>query len=118
MRSKRVFIVEDQLDAAQMLAMLIALLGHVTCFVTDPRRAIGEARHFRPDVILLDIGMPQIDGWTLAGQMRAVARLRKVRLYAVTAYGSREDRARSAHAGFDGHVVKPLSAPDLIYLLA
>jgi two-component system CheB/CheR fusion protein len=75
--------------------------------VYSSRDALERAQSFRPDVMLLDIGLPEINGYEVAQQLRAIPQLRDIRLVAVTGYGRSEDRVRARAAGFDDHLVKP-----------
>ena len=81
-------------------------------------RALEELNSFRPDVILLDLGLPQIDGFEVARQVRATRGYESVRIIALTGYGQTEGRARTHAAGFDEHLVKPVSYPDLMRILS
>ena len=76
--------------------------------VSDGHEAVSVARRLRPEVILLDIGLPGIDGFELAGRLRGMPETRSARMIAVTGYGQQADRARSRAAGFDLHLVKPV----------
>lgn len=113
----RILVVDDNPDAAESCARLIELLGHQCEFVVDSREALEAARRLRPHVAILDIGLPHLDGWQLAALMRKEFGWEGIRLVALTAYGEDEDRVRSRHAGFDAHVVKPVSLPLLESIL-
>ena len=104
----RVLIVEDNLDSAEAMQMLLSGMGHEVVVANDGRAAPDVARAFQPDVILLDIGLPGIDGYELAKLLRAMPETRAARLIAVSGYGQQKDRARSLSAGFDLHLVKPV----------
>ncbi len=106
---RRVMIVDDNVDAAETLADMLRLLGHVTQIAADGPAALQAIETFAPDVALLDIGLPVMDGYELARRIRATPGASKVRLFAVTGYGQDEDRRRSRDAGFDGHLVKPVN---------
>jgi signal transduction histidine kinase len=106
--ARRVLIVDDNRDAAEMLADLLASLGHVTKIAVDGPAALALVQDFVPDVALLDIGLPAMDGYDLARRLRSGSPASRARLFAVTGYGQAADRARSREAGFDGHFVKPL----------
>src|SRR5690606_3060238 len=103
-------IVDDNQDAARMLAMLLHVLGKYEVHVAhDGPSALDVAREQNPEVMLLDIGLPGMNGYELARKLRADGTFRPALLVAVTGYGSAEDQRRSLEAGFDLHLVKPLS---------
>jgi PAS domain S-box-containing protein len=110
---RRVLIVDDNADAADMLALLLQLDGHEVQAVYSSRDALERAQSFQPDVVLLDIGLPEINGYEVAQRLRAMPQLRGISLVAVTGYGRSEDRARARAAGFDDHLVKPVEAIEL-----
>jgi PAS domain S-box-containing protein len=110
MLAKRILVVDDNVDAAVTLALLLKSLGHETCVVHDGLEALRMAIEFRPDVVLLDIGMPGLDGYEVARRLRALKRERPLRIIAVTGWGQEADRTRSREAGFDVHLVKPVDA--------
>ncbi len=111
--ARRVFIVDDNVDAADTLAMLLELEGHSVRAVHNPGDAIRQIEDFRPDVALVDIGLPDIDGYELVQRLRRQPAMAGVRFVAVTGYGQLEDRRRVRDAGFDDHLVKPVSMPAL-----
>ncbi|MFO7561303.1 MAG: GAF domain-containing protein [Enhygromyxa sp.] len=115
--SLRVLVVDDGQDAAQMLAMLLHSWRHEVDVAHDGPEAIERALSFEPDVILLDIGLPLMDGYEVARRIRADPRLEGVCLIAVTGYGQAADRQRSRAAGFDLHLVKPIDTTELAELL-
>ena len=108
-RAKRVLVVDDNVDAAQSLAELLALKGHETRAVTASKAALELAPAFAPQVVLLDIGLPDIDGFEVARMLRQLPPTRHSLLVAVTGYGRPEDRRASSAAGFDHHLIKPVS---------
>ena len=112
-----VLVVDDNADAAQLLAMLVELLGHKAVVEDSAVKAIARARSERPDVCLLDIGLPEINGLELARRLRASPELAHTKLVAVTGYGQLNDREASYAAGFDHHFVKPISSAVLIAVL-
>ena len=115
---RRVLIVDDNQDAADSLAMLLAFEGHETEAVYSGSEALERVHDFRPDVALLDIGLPEIDGYELARRLRAIPEIAGLRLVALTGYGQAEDLLRTRDAGFDGHLVKPVDLPALERTLA
>jgi len=104
--ARRVLVVDDNLDAAEGLAMLLQLKGHQVATAYDGEGAIDAAREFDPQVVLLDIGLPRLDGYTVARRIRDAGGPGLL-LIALTGYGQKEDRVRAAAAGFDYHFVKP-----------
>jgi CheY-like chemotaxis protein len=106
--SRRILIVDDNEDAANSLALILKLGGHETASVYSAVDALQRASAFRPDVVLLDIGLPGMDGYEVAQKMRELPGLRDVRLIAVTGYGRSDDRLRARDAGFDDHLTKPV----------
>ena len=117
-RPLNLMIVDDNEDAASMLAMLLQVAGHRVLVEHDARFVLARARIERPDVLLLDIGLPHIDGYELARQLRAHPDIASSVLIAVTGYGQEHDRQKSADAGFDRHFVKPVDMHELTQLLA
>lgn len=115
---RRVLIVDDHPDAGQSLAMLLELAGNQPLVVYDGLTAIAEAERFRPELILLDIGMPRIDGYETCRRMRAQAWSTGVQVIALTGYGQEADRDRTREAGFDGHLVKPVDPALLLRLVS
>ena len=111
---RRVLVVEDNLDAAETLGMMLTTHGHDVTVVTDSDAAIPAARAARPDVVLLDIGLPGMDGYQLARRLREHPETRGAYLIAVSGYGQDRDRARSADAGFDLHLTKPVEPAHLV----
>jgi len=105
---RRVLIVDDNEDAANSLALILELGGHKTASVYTAADALQRAAAFKPDVVLLDIGLPGMDGYEVAQKMRELPGLRNIRLVAVTGYGRSDDRLRARDAGFDDHLTKPV----------
>jgi PAS domain S-box-containing protein len=106
--SVRVLVVDDNRDAAVLLAETLTDFGYVTHAVHDGPTALKVAETFEPDVAVLDIGLPVMDGYELAARFRGHPRFRTTRLIAVTGYGQPQDRSRSEAAGFTAHLVKPV----------
>lgn len=103
----RILVVDDDLDTAKSFAVLLRQLGHESHFLTDPTLALAMARRMATQLVFLDIGMPDIDGWALARILRKEMG-ESVRIVALTAYGTSDDRKRSREAGFDAHLQKPI----------
>jgi len=117
-RSLRVLVVEDNVDAAESLASLLRLWNHDVTVVNDGKSAIDAARSLRPDVVLLDIGLPGLDGYQVARRLREDVGLETTLLVAMTGYGQPEDRRRSHEAGIQHHFVKPVEPMVLRNLLS
>ena len=113
----RVLVVDDNLDAADSTAMLVRALGHQVKLAYDAALALDIAARFKPDVVLLDIGLPDLDGYQLAPRLRALDGLAQVFLVAISGYGRQEDRAASRAAGIDRHLVKPVGTAALEEIL-
>jgi len=114
----RVLVVDDNLDAAETLAMLLEMSGHDVKMANDGPEAIEVARRELPQVVLLDIGMPGMNGYDVARKLREQPETRGMVLVAMTGWGQEEDMARSKEAGFDHHLVKPVEPAVLSNLLA
>jgi signal transduction histidine kinase/ActR/RegA family two-component response regulator len=117
-RTQRVLIVDDNEDGAASLANVLMLAGHVTLTAHDGLAALGIAEQFRPDVIVLDIGLPRLNGYETCKRIRAQSWGKSITLVALTGWGQEEDRRKSREAGFDHHLVKPLDHAVLMKLLA
>ena len=115
---RRILVVDDNYDAAESLALWLRLTGHEPHVAHDGLEAVAMAAEVRPDLILLDIGLPQINGYEAARRIREQAWGKDVVLIALTGWGQDEDRQRSLESGFDGHMVKPLHPDTLASLLA
>ena len=115
---QRVLVVDDNTDLAASTAALLDLWGHRVSVVHNGRHVIDAALEFRPAIVLLDIGLPGIDGFEVARRIRATPQLRDVRLIAITGYGQAHDVARAIQAGFDAHLIKPVQPEALRELIA
>lgn len=113
----RLLVVDDNVDAANSLAMLLRLKGHQVRIAHDGPSAIEAAEAHCPDLVFLDIGMPGMDGYEVARRLREDSQLRGATLAAVTGWGQQDDRRRSAEAGFDHHLVKPVDTATIDALL-
>ncbi|WP_373059775.1 ATP-binding protein [Gemmatimonas sp.] len=116
--SRRILVVDDNMDAADSLSDMLKLLGNDTRTASDGQAGVDMAAQFRPEVILLDIGLPKLDGYDVCRAIRAQPWGADILLIAVTGWGQHEDRRRSHEAGFDHHMVKPVDPRALITLLA
>jgi PAS domain S-box-containing protein len=114
---RRVMLVDDNVDGADTLARLFAAHGHEVRVFHEPVAALGAVPGFLPDLAVLDIGLPVLDGYEVARRLRVLLDGHPCRLVALTGYGLAADRARSVQAGFDAHLVKPVN-PDLVVRLA
>jgi two-component system, sensor histidine kinase len=115
---KRVMIVDDNQDAAETLSMLLSYDGYATHVANDGHAALKSYEQFEPDVILLDIGMPGMDGYEVARRLRRNNIGLRSTIIAVTGWGQESDRILSRNAGIDHHLVKPVSLPRLLSLIA
>jgi PAS domain S-box-containing protein len=117
-RPQRVLVVEDNEDGGNSLAKLLAALGHEVRLARDGPAGLAEAETFAPEVVLLDIGLPGLDGYEVARRLRALPAGRDALLVAMTGWGQEEDRRRAQEAGFNAHLVKPVELKELARLLA
>jgi CheY-like chemotaxis protein len=109
-----VLVVDDNVDSADSLALLLRLRGHEVAVAYDGPGALQTAGSFHPEAVLLDIGLPGLDGYQVASRLRRGRRTSKALLLALTGYGQEEDQIRSRQAGFDHHLTKPID-PQVIY---
>ena len=114
----RILIVDDNRDSAESLALLMRMAGHEVGTAYEGPSALTKARTFLPDAVLLDIGLPRMDGYQVARRLRQEPGGDRLMLLALTGYGQEEDRRRSREAGFDHHLVKPIDLDRLQELLA
>jgi CheY-like chemotaxis protein len=114
----RVLVVDDNVDGAEMLAMMLELAGHETRVAGDGPGCLAAARVFRPDVAVLDIGLPGMDGHELARRLQDDPSIPDPVLIALTGWGSEDDKRRSKQAGFEYHLTKPVEADTITSLLA
>jgi CheY-like chemotaxis protein len=115
---RRILVVDDNEDGAESLSVLLQLGGHETRQAHDGIAAIEAAERFRPHVVLLDIGLPKLNGYEVCRRMRGEPWGKDLFLVALTGWGQEEDRQRSSEAGFDAHMVKPVNHDVLMKLLA
>jgi PAS domain S-box-containing protein len=107
--TRRILVVDDNVDGAETLAMMLELAGHETLMVHDGEGVLAAAQSFLPDLVFLDIGLPGIDGYEVAGRLRADAKLHNVMLVALTGFAGEDDKRRTKEAGFDLHLTKPVT---------
>jgi CheY-like chemotaxis protein len=117
-RHRRVLVVDDNVDAAELLGEALSQAGHEVKREHDGESAVDAAAEFRPDVVLLDLGLPGMDGYEVARRLRAHPDLTGVRIIAITGYGQDADRSRTAQAGIDEHLVKPVDLDKVIEAVA
>jgi CheY-like chemotaxis protein len=118
MAQRRILVVDDNTDAASSLAMLLRVTGNQTYTAHDGLEAVEAAERVRPDVALLDIGLPKLNGYEACRRIREQPWGKKLVLVALTGWGQEEDRRKSTEAGFDVHMVKPVDYAALMTLLA
>ncbi len=116
-RGMRILVVDDSIDTVQGLSRILKFQGHTVEPAYNGTSALEVAQRFKPDVVLLDIGLPGVDGYSVAAQLRADAVCKSALIIAVSGYGQEEDRRRSKEAGFDHHLVKPVDLEELKALL-
>ncbi|MDB5804406.1 MAG: domain S-box, partial [Betaproteobacteria bacterium] len=116
--ARRVLVVDDNVDAANALAALLQKRGHEVLTAHDGMQALDDAESFRPEIVLLDIGMPGMNGLEVARRLRQRNRSPRPLIVAVTGWGKPEDRSRGQEAGFDLHLVKPVEEEALHEVLA
>lgn len=116
-RGRRVLVVDDNHDSAESMAMLLQVTGHEVRTAHEGTGALQIALEYRPECVLLDIGLPGMNGYAVAERLRALPGFGNVIMIAMTGYGQEEDRQRSREAGFDHHLVKPLDFDVLTSIL-
>jgi len=107
-KSRRVLLIDDNVDAAESLAQLLTLSGHDARTAGDGSQAMRVAQEFHPEVVFCDLGLPGMNGFDLAKELRTLPFGRDIVLAALTGYGQPSDREKTARAGFDAHLVKPV----------
>ncbi len=116
-KALKVLVVDDNVDVAHVVGWMLEEVGHEYHLVHDGREAIAEARWFRPDVVLLDIGLPYMDGYEVCRAFRADSELKNMPIIAQTGWGQSKDKALAAEAGFDHHLTKPVELAELSRVL-
>ena len=117
-QTARILIVDDNADSAQSLSMVLDGLGHLTRVVLDSREALAAALDFKPDVAILDIGMPYLNGFDLARKFRETPHLKHICITALSGWGTENDVKKSSNAGMDYHLTKPVDLNDVVDLLS
>jgi len=112
-RAARVLVVDDNADLARGLARLLEIQGHNVRIAYDGPSGVDKAKEWQPEFVLLDIGLPGMDGYQVAGLLRQEENTKNAVIIAISGYGQEEDRTRSKQAGFDHHLVKPISSEEL-----
>jgi CheY-like chemotaxis protein len=115
---RRILVVDDNVDSAESMAMMLKLSGHDVAMAHDGLEAVNLAQEFQPDLALLDLGMPKLDGYEAARSIRRQPWGQGIMLVALTGWGQAEDKRRSREAGFDAHLVKPVDFDALEKLVA
>ena len=116
-KSRRILIVDDNQDAAETLGLIVESWGYQTAVAHDGPSALGVAKDFQPEIGLLDVGLPGMDGFELGKRLRELPGMHKLHLIAITGYGRDQDREAAHQAGFDRLLVKPLDPERLAPLL-
>jgi CheY-like chemotaxis protein len=111
---RRILVVDDNLDAAELAAQLLILQGHQVVFACNGVDALAAADRLAPDVVFLDIGMPDMDGYQVASALRQSDKCSSARIVALTAWGNGRSRAKAKASGFDSHLVKPACLSELM----
>jgi PAS domain S-box-containing protein len=117
-RTRRILVVDDNRDSAESLAMLLTIMGNETHLAHDGVAAIEAVERYRPEVVLLDIGLPKLSGHDVCRRVREQSWGKDIVIIALTGWGQEEDRRKSREAGFDGHLVKPVDPAALLELLS
>ncbi|MDB4971125.1 MAG: response regulator [Myxococcales bacterium] len=115
---KRILVVDDNEDAAELLSEMLRTVGHDVAVANDPIAALVVAARFKPEIAVLDIGLPVMDGYELATKLQEIIPNLECRLIALTGYGQDHDRTRSEEAGFSAHLVKPVDMTKLLSLVS
>ncbi len=115
---RRILVVDDNLDSAESMSLLLEISGHDVRTAHDGVAAVETASSFRPEIVLLDIGLPKLNGYEAARKIRSEDWGKSMYLMALTGWGQDKDRERSKEAGFDCHLVKPIDPVELMKRLA
>lgn len=115
---KRILVVDDNCDAADLTAQLLALHGHIAFVAYGGKQGIEAAIDFIPDVVLLDLGMPEVDGFAVAIALRQMPALQQPSLIAYTAWSDARTLQRTRSVGFDQHMIKPAKVEDILAMVS
>jgi CheY-like chemotaxis protein len=115
--SRRILVVDDNRDSAASMAAILQILGHDVQTAFDGEEAIAAAEQFKPTVILMDVGLPKLNGYEATRRIREAPWATSATILAVTGWGQEDDRAESRSAGCDGHLVKPVQLEELLPFL-
>ena len=118
MKSRRILVVDDNADAAQTLGMVLELSGHQVHLAHDGEQAVSKARDLAPEIALVDIGLPKLNGYGVAEAIRAESWGEKMLLIALTGWAQEEDKRRALAAGFNFHLTKPVDPDQVDELIA
>jgi CheY-like chemotaxis protein len=116
-RTHRILVVDDNRDSADSLVMAFGVLGHAATAAYSGRDALRTLEQVEPSLVVLDLSMPEMDGYALARSIRAHARFGRVTMVALSGFGSEADRTKSRESGFDAHMLKPFDLTDLEAML-
>lgn len=117
-RRRRVLVVDDSPDSLESTSLLLSMMGHIVETAIDGVQAVHRAETFRPEVILMDVGLPKLDGYGATRRIRSEPWGREMTIIAVTGWGQENDRARSKTAGCDAHLIKPIEIAEFEAILA
>ncbi len=115
---RKILVVDDNRDAADSIALLLEVAGHEVRTAYDGPDALNLAAVFKPEVVILDLGLPSMDGFEIARQIEGQSWGKDIALVALTGWGQQEDYRKTTDAGFDAHLVKPVAPEDLLRILA
>ena len=115
---RRILVVDDSVNAADSLGYLVEVSGHEVRIASDGEAGVAVARQFQPDMLMMDIGMPKLNGYEAASRIRQQPWARAMVLVALTGWGQADHRRKSANAGFNHHLVKPIDMDELIKLVS
>ncbi len=117
MSKGRILVVEDNMDNYELVRFVLERAGYDVFLAVNGRDGVDAARYQRPDLILMDLGMPEMDGWTAAEKIKSDIELKAIPLYAITAHTLPRDRYRALQAGCDGYVSKPIHVESFLELI-